>query len=196
MLTRTPGPGRRRTCAANTALPCSVPIDVDLDGAGRGEGVGVGQRADIAEQARVVDPQVDPPEPRHHRRRRSARRRPGRSRPPRPRREPRADLPLVRGRQRATRGRGGGGTESELQAGGGEVDGQSGTRGRELAPVTTATRPRAARVHAVPRRTDRSSRVGERRPRPARRRAAGPSLLRGATARRGRSAPSAARPPR
>jgi hypothetical protein len=41
-------------------------VDVDLHGAGGGLGIGVGQRADVAEQARVVDPQVDPSEPRHH----------------------------------------------------------------------------------------------------------------------------------
>ena len=69
MLTSAPGPGRERTCAANTAVPFSTPVTLTSTVRRMRSGVGLGQRADGPEQAGVVHPEVDAPVSSHDRRR-------------------------------------------------------------------------------------------------------------------------------
>ncbi len=62
-LTKTPRPGRSRTCAGRHRRPAADADDVDLDRLGHLRPVRQRQRRDGPEQTGVVHPQVDAPEP-------------------------------------------------------------------------------------------------------------------------------------
>ena len=130
---------------------------IDRHRAGRGGRVGIGHRADVAEQAGVVHPQVDAPEPGHHLVGEALERGPvghvhrGHDRGLRP-----VDTSVVRSGARANgQRRCVPCAEPEVHARGGEVDGQPGTEA--TARPGDDSDPAAGRHDHALRRTDRPS---------------------------------------
>ena len=154
MLTSTPGPGRRRTCAANTALPCSVPLTltstVRAEAGGRRRPAG---RTSPSRPALLTHRSMRPNRATTSSAKRS---RAARSVTSTAATGVSGRLAVPSSRSASARPGGHGGrTAPRCRPAAAKWTASPAPRPR-LAPVTTATRPRGRRAHAL-RRTERSS---------------------------------------